>query len=83
MCTCILCLSVGKERRYFFPGKPLCDLHYSGYLEYVIEEFEEEVTTSNRESAYGKYKITLEPKPASVKQKSAPSTYRSPFKMGR
>lgn len=86
MSTCILYLSPGTDRRYFFPGKALCDLHYARFLEFVIDGFEEEITSSSVSSAYEKCKNKLEPKPGPIKpmpKPKKPTLYGSnSFKMG-
>lgn len=84
--SCILCTNSGKDRKYFFPGKLLCDEHYAGYLEYLVDDFEDEMTSSSKSSAFEKYKIRLEPRPAPIKPmpRPKPTPYDSnPFKMGR
>lgn len=83
--SCVLCGKTAKERKYFFPGEPLCDEHYAGYLEYVIDGFEDEMTSSEVSSAFEKYKISLVPKPKPIIKpmpKPSPSPYSSPYKMG-
>lgn len=85
MKSCIFCTNIGKERKLFFPGKPMCDQHYIGYLEFLIEDFEDEITDSDKQSTYERYKIKLEPKPVPIKPipKPKPTPYSSnPFKMG-
>ncbi len=85
MSNCILCSKTGKDRKYFFKGKPLCDEHSNGYLEYLIDGLVDEVTAESKNDAFEKYKIKLEPKPAPIKPmpKPKPTPYSSnPFKMG-
>lgn len=63
MSQCILCASTGKERKYFFSGKGLCDSHYIAYLEFLIKDMDEEVTSSTANSALSELKMSLEPTP--------------------
>ncbi len=79
MNNCILCTKVGKKRRYFFQDAPLCDADYASYLEYLVDDMEDEVTAESARSAFEKHKITLEPKPAPVvvkKEDKKPSKAR-------
>lgn len=64
MSQCKLCKSTGKERKYFFKGKALCDSHYIDYLVFLIDDMNEEVTTSSANSALDKLKKSIEPMPA-------------------
>jgi len=60
-----LCADIAQERKYFFEGEPLCSMHYSEYLEVMIEEKEYTFTVDDADSAFNKYKLTLEPTPLS------------------
>jgi len=65
MDKCILCADTARTRKYFFKKQPLCTMHYSEYLEVLIEEKKSKVTSSEASSAFDKYKLTLEPTPLS------------------
>lgn len=65
MDKCILCADTAQTRKYFFKEQPLCTMHYSEYLEVLIEEKKSKVTSSEASSAFDKYKLTLEPTPLS------------------
>lgn len=62
---CILCADTAQERKYFFKEQPLCTMHYSEYLEVLIEEKKHTITGDDASSAFEKYKLTLEPTPLS------------------
>lgn len=62
MRDCILCENIGKEREFFFKDKPLCKEHYIEYLEYLINEMQDEVTPSYASSALSKLRLSLKSK---------------------
>jgi len=73
MSTCILCTSDGKERKYFFKGKALCDAHYAAYLEFLIKGMDETVTSSSAHDAFASLQLSLKPKPAPKPESKAVS----------
>ncbi len=54
---CILCEDIGKERRYFFQKKFLCETHYVEYLEVLISEMGKNAVTSD--SARSAFRIYM------------------------
>ena len=81
--SCVICTKAGKARKYFFKGNPLCDKDYIGYLEFLLDDSEEQVTTESAESAFAEYKLSLDPAPEPIKieieeepEYVAPSPYR-------
>ena len=70
MKKCILCGDTAQTRKYFFEEKPLCSMHYAEYLEVLIEDKEQTITTDDASSAFNKYKLTLEPTPLSESQRA-------------
>jgi hypothetical protein len=83
--NCTFCTKTGISRSYSYEEELVCDEHYIGVLEALLNEVGEEVTADHVKSTFEKYKIKLEPKPASIKPmpKPKPTPYRkSPFKMG-
>lgn len=68
MNKCVLCSESGRGRKYFFKGKPLCDKDYAGYLEFLLDELEEEVTSEDANSACKAYMLKLELKPGSLNE---------------
>jgi len=71
MSKCILCTNRGEERKYFLENEPMCDIHYIGYLEFLLDDSEEEVTAEDANNAYEGYKLSMElkPRPLSEKEK--------------
>ena len=67
---CILCADAARERKYFFKEEPLCTMHYSEYLEFLIEEKGHRITVDDASSAFSKYKLTLEPTPLSERARA-------------
>lgn len=79
---CIIedCYSDAKDRKYFFIDEPMCDLHYAGYLEWLLDSLNIEVSAEMAESSFEKYKIELKPlRPSPAKPK--PKQPVSGFKM--
>jgi hypothetical protein len=72
MNNCILCSKAGKARKYFFKNKPLCDTDYIAYLEFLIKDMDENVTSESANDAYAALEISLKPEPA---PKPAPKPY--------
>lgn len=72
MNNCILCSNTGKNRKYFFKNKPLCDTDYILYLEFLIKDMNEEVTSESANDAFAALEISLKPAPA---PKPAPKPY--------
>jgi len=70
MDKCILCADTARTRKYFFKEQPLCTMHYSEYLEVLIEEKKSKVTSSEASSAFNKYKLTLEATPLSESERA-------------
>lgn len=70
MDKCILCADTARTRKYFFKEQPLCTIHYSEYLEVLIEEKKSNVTSSEAKSAFNRYKLTLEPTPLSESERA-------------
>ena len=62
MNKCILCADTAEERKYFFEDEPLCEMHYAEYLEFLIDDMKEDVTSKGASTAFNKYKLTLESK---------------------
>ncbi len=67
MSSCILCTSIGKNRKYFFKSKPLCDTDYITYLEFLIQSMNENVTSESANDAFSALENSLKlaptPKP--------------------
>lgn len=61
--NCILCESTGKNRRFFFEDKPLCDSDYISYLEFLIDDINESITPESANNAFNRLKISLRPEP--------------------
>jgi hypothetical protein len=56
------CICEAKEReKYFFEDEPMYDMHYAGYLEWLLDSFNVYVSTERAESSFEKYKIDLRP----------------------
>ena len=72
MNDCILCRKTGNNRKYFFKNKPLCDTDYIAYLEFLINDMQEEVTSESANDAFAQLEISLKPEPA---RKPAPKPY--------
>ncbi len=74
------CNCVAEERKYFFDDEPMCIMHYAGYLEWLMDSFNVEVSAERAESSFEKYKIALKPFPAPPKPKPKKKA-NSGFKM--
>lgn len=70
MNKCILCTDVAEERKYFFKAKPLCTMHYAEYMEFLVDEMENKVTEEDASTAFNSYKLTLEPRPLTAKERA-------------
>ncbi len=80
MSNCILCTNIGKNRKYFFKNKPLCDTDYISYLEFLIKDMNEDITSESASDAFAALEISLKPKPT---PKPAPKPYDDePYSMG-
>lgn len=78
MNNCILCTKTGKNRKYFFKNKPLCDTDYITYLEFIIQDMDEDVTSESANDAFTALEISLKPEPP----KPAPKPYANePYSM--
>jgi hypothetical protein len=79
MNNCILCNNTGKNRKYFFKNKPLCDTDYIAYLEFLIQGTNGQVTTEAADDAYRHLEISLKPeapKPAPKPYNNKPCSIR-------
>jgi hypothetical protein len=65
MSECIFCTEPAKERKYFFKDKPLCADDYVGYLEILLEDMEDAITSEGAIGAFNKYQLC---RPATEKE---------------
>lgn len=70
MKQCILCDDHALERKYFLKNELLCTWHYCEYLEVLIGNIKNKVTSKEIYSAFDRYKIVMEPKPLSENEKA-------------
>ena len=70
MDKCTLCGDSARTRKYFFQKQPLCDMHYAEYLEFLFNEMKAEVTAESAGSAFEHYRLTLEPRPMTAKERA-------------
>ncbi len=88
MSNCILCENTGKNRKFFFKDKLLCDTDYIAYLEFLIIDMNEKVTTDSVQDAFEKLEISLKPEAKSKaiqeqeRQEQQQEAYSPPFSMG-
>ncbi len=80
--TCIIeeCHCIGEDRDYFYPGLPLCDKYYAGYLEWLLDGIDITIDDPMADTAFEKYKIELKPLPSPPKPKPKKKS-SSTFKM--
>lgn len=81
MMKCIIeeCNCFAKDRDYFFENEPLCDIHYIGYLEYLVQSFNVAISDFRADDSFTKYKIELKPVP--VQKKLSSEVKSSSFKI--
>lgn len=57
MSECILCDEEGAVRKYFFKDKPICTVDYAGYLEVLLKDIEDNITSDGALDALRKYQL--------------------------
>lgn len=76
------CNCIAKEReKYFFEGEPMCDMHYAGYLEWLLDSFNVYVSAERAESSFEKYKIDLRPITTKPRRKPKKKKVSSSFRI--
>lgn len=84
MKKCVLCKNIGKQRKFFLKNKLICGVHYIEYLEYLISNMEEKVTTASANNALAsletslKFKYITQPK---QEEELTSSIHKNSFKM--
>jgi len=61
MKNCALCENTGKERKYFIEDQSLCDYDYIEYLEFVIDDMDEDITIESANKALSRLRISRRP----------------------